>query len=65
MEATFGDLVWADDLATLLVCEDATNLVAQVGAEASARTNAFSERAMELLWPAQDCGYVGFERQRV
>ena len=44
----FGDMVWADDLATPMVADDPTLLAAQAASEASALADAFAEHAMQL-----------------
>ena len=44
----FGDMVWADDLATPMVADDPTLLAAQAASEASALADAFAEHAMKL-----------------
>ena len=46
----FGDQVWADDLATPLSCQDASQLPSKVASAAGALTDAFAEHAMELTF---------------
>ena len=45
---SFGDLVWADDLATPMVSTEPSALASQAASEASALADAFAEHAMQL-----------------
>ena len=50
LSVRFGDLIWADDLATPLASRTASELPAKVATAAGALSDAFAEHAMELSY---------------